>query len=226
MTSTKNDAITLFLTRFPDCPTTQANDLFDEIHRRIIDACEIRVRNITVPLIAGQREYTLDGANFDVLEAYYQQSSNSSTWLVITSQSRDQMAVLRTGWQFDTTIQSGPPTYFYITAAPSGNSSLTTIGFDPVPQYTTVAGYPTVMLSVNQYATLSSGDLLPDSLLGAQVYVMGMCWLWTRLSHPDQTEIYSKYFNQELQDNQAHVKSKMLQTDTYFTPYQYRRRSI
>lgn len=223
---TKAQTVAMFKVKYPDCPDSQASTLFDQAYRRLFAKCEIRKTIIDLPLVAQQREYTLNVGSFNISQAYYILGPESGNWRVLQWTNYDKLSSLDQGWVLETEGTIGGPIRVYVTGADDGNTAKGVIGFDPPPDTTTAGGYPIVRYYTNTWTDLDDGDTLPSNILNEDAVMYDMFVRWSTLKHPDHYQMNVALRDEATQATIAHVKSNALQNDTQFIPSQPRRRGI
>jgi hypothetical protein len=224
--ATPQTVLNTFAIAFPDCPASNAKDLFDECYMELVSRCELEMTEVDVSLVDGTREYSISAGIFNVYEAYYKFTSDTSEWRPLWETNIDTQATIRKGWRIGEGSTAGGPLMYYIASASSGSSAANVVGFDPIPDTTTVSGYPKVTLYCNKHVALGLSDTIPTSLLNTAIFTMGMAVKWCQLQYPEKVMMYLQQYENEVQKNVAHIKGTLLQRDSYLMVNAYRRRMI
>lgn len=216
---TKTEVITRFSNHYSDCDSTLAGQLFDEAHRQLLNELEARNGTVTVSLTAGTREYSLSGTVAKIWEAYYQESSQESTWYKLEPMSLQQLAE-RGAWRSQ--AQEVRPTEYYVTTMTSGNTSTNAIGFNNIPPSSTVSSYPNVTLHCTVVADLAGGDALPAWIDYPNAYVYLMCYRYAIMRRPEAAKLYLDLYNKELDLCRSSSKSMQFENEGTFLRASFR----
>lgn len=161
---TVQDCIDGLHVAYPQVEDAQALIYFRQIHRELLAQSQIETGSEAIDLTAGQREYALDQTDkiTVVRAAYYKKSATDITKL--TPVSTDWLDENDPTWR--ATTERGQLAHYYIEGAK--------LGLDPVPDATTAAGLPQVLLYGTTYQALVTTDPIPEIVPGIRVYVEGM----------------------------------------------------
>lgn len=178
---TVTNVIAAFRRRYPGCDTTTAGLLFDKAYKRLLDKAGFRTRDVTFSsLVDGTREYDWAEADLRVYFAtYYVDADNFS---ILTPTDEDNLRDVNPAWNADDS-DTGTPTSFYIASRVDATSNKTgklVIGFNPIPDTTTSAGYPKVVCHCESHASISGNTEIPYSVLDEGYFVASMSEQWAR----------------------------------------------
>lgn len=159
--------------RYADMSVAKGLDYFLNSWRLLADATDIRYLAHPISLVAGTREYDLPSDSIDVSAAYYQRTSDPTTWTQMTIKSKDELDLTRVGWR--TSTQQTEPTEFYIStsddSAGSGASSKAVIGLPYLPSTTSSGGYPRIAIFGQSVTDMLASDTLPAFVSVDQYFV-------------------------------------------------------
>lgn len=212
MATTRNQVIAQFAYIFPDCDI--ASDLFNDSYLEILGELEVRNGTIEVLLTAETAEYDLDNSVVRVFEAYYQPSSDPSTWNVLKAISLQQMSATYPGWR--AYEPSSQPWNYYLSTAKVGNTSKPTIGFYPVPNTSSSGGFPRVQLFCTVHETLSGTDDIPPSIPDPHLIGHLMAQRWAFMRQPESYAFYKKAYDDRLQKAKEDLKSQQFGNEGTF----------
>jgi selenocysteine-specific translation elongation factor len=159
---------------------------------------------ITVNAVASQGEYAIAEPVFQVMEAYWQTASASSTQL--TPMTVESLNAMQQTWRTD---PPGTPLYFYLSSnQTSGNSEV--IGLYPPPAVSTVAGYPILVMQVSelQPADLGLNDTLLVTLHSSQIYVEGVSYMVAIEIRPQLASAFKASYDQEMVKAKKYVETR------------------
>lgn len=177
---------------YPQVSDAQALIYFRHIHREILALAQIETDETTIDLTAGQREYPLPDLT-NVRAAYLVKSAQDATKL--TPVSTDYLDEQDPTWR--NTTQQGEPVRFYVEDA--------VIGLEPVPNTTTSAGFPKVVVYATTYQALVAIDDLPLAVPSIRVYVEGMKRLYAGDRDPARYQQWDELYQAELHKTLAHL---------------------
>jgi hypothetical protein len=214
MPSTVTQVLAKFARRYPDVDAATQLVLFLDAHKRLLSRVQVRNDVQYVSLTAGTQEYDLSGQVFKIHSAYLQQDSQTQVPLI--ERSTDELDAMRWGWR--NPAYTGNPIEYYITAADSGDTGQTTIGFVPIPSTTTSNGYPQVALYCTTYQDLTTTDAVPAGLLNDNYYLYEMYAKWAAFAEPEQADFWQAKAEAELDLNQEHVQNLQAKGTSGFFP--------
>lgn len=211
MPSTVTAIVSSFRTEgfYPDCPSAVAGALFEDVYREVLSTIQIRNTTVSIPLVAGQREYDLSEDVFKVHEAYYEESSDASGWFVLEETSMDALVRLEKGWRAFT--GDSRPLRYWTSSTVDGDSGKPVLALDPVPPATTSGTYPRVRLYVTQYAPLTGSETVPSGLLSDDVYLYGMAYKWAVRRDPERAGYWKQLYSDEMVAERKHYQNKLVQ---------------
>ena len=185
---TVQDCIDGLHVSYPQVSDAQALDYFRDVHREILSLAQIENGEETVNLTAGTREYALNATNkiTQVRAAYYLKSATDITRLAPTS--TDWLDANDPTWR--ATTDKGQPLRFY--------REDEKLGLDPVPDTTTAAGYPKVLVYGTTYQALIATDPIPEAIPSVRVYVEGMKRLYASDRDPANFAQWDAAYQREL----------------------------
>jgi hypothetical protein len=183
---TVQDCINGLRVSYPQVEDAQALQYFRDVHREILSLAQIETEEETLDLTAGQREYATQTTT--VRAAYHARSASDVTRLIPTS--TDWLDDNRPNWRQDQ--QRGRPTAFFIEDGK--------VGLDPVPDTTTVAGFPKLVLYGSAYQALVAVDPIPAAVPSIRVYVEGMKKLYASDRDPDRFAQWDANYQRELHE--------------------------
>lgn len=178
--------ITRFLERYPEAGNTRAVQLFQKAFNWAMDIAAPRYSTITVNLVAGTNEYTLDT---DVLRVQTVEYLFSATWSnKLEAVTIDELDVTVIGWR----NFSGQPIKYYALSEASGNTAINRVGLYPNPQTTTSGGYPALRLSCNLVDDFGTSDTLPPVLRDENAILSRMYYFNCVDLYPKDAALYKQ----------------------------------
>ena len=212
---------------YPGCSVTRAGTLFNEAYKKVLKEIKVRTAEVTLSLVAGQREYTISEVNQQVNFAIYKPSVTSSGWKQLKETSLDRLSVIEPGWQSNSDSDSAPSRY-YFTAVASGDTSILKIGLDPIPDTTTSGGYPCVVLNVTQNSTLTGSETVPEGLLNNDPYLFYMAYKYASRQDAVKKQYYYEEYVKALADNQEFFEKKLVldRPFQFISPFARAQRSV
>lgn len=217
--STVQNVVDRFRRRYPTCAADQAVEIFNDVHRELCSRCQLRNLVETVLLTEGQGEYDLAAEVLTIHEAYYERTSDASTWTSLVERSLDEYVVLRRGWR--ATTSEAEPAEYYVTSAASGNSSKAQIGLWPVPALSSSDGFPRVRVYATSVLDLEADDPVPPQVLNDNVYLYGMWAKWEaerQDGNLSDLQAYQMLAERELDRNVNHMKNVQENSTTELVP--------
>ena len=189
---------------YPQVEDAQALTYFRQVHREVLALAQIETGAEPLDLTAGQREYALDSTDkiVNVRAAYYIKSATDVTRLAPVS--TDWLDSHSPTWRAST--EKGQPKRFYIEGV-LANGGEVHLGLDPVPDTTTSAGYPQVVLYGTTYQALVATDPIPEIVPTVRVYVEGMKRLYASDRDPARFAQWDEIYKRELQATLAAIDS-------------------
>jgi hypothetical protein len=196
---TVQDCIDGLHVSYPQVEDAQALTYFRQVHRDLLAQAQIETGSEAIDLAAGQREYALDQTDkvTVVRAAYYKKSATDIKKLAPTS--TDWLDENAPTWRAST--ETGEPCRFYIE---DGN-----IGLDPVPNATTVAGFPQVEVFGTTYQALVTTDSIPEIVPSIRVYVEGMKRLYASDRDPAMFAQWDDNYRRELHAALANINGQI-----------------
>lgn len=197
--ATKQDLIDEFRgTYYPDCPESWAEVYFDRCSRTVLRALRVRNGSYDLSLTDGVQEYDLPTTFLAVREAYYAQGESRQNWTPIAPVSLDQLARGEFGWQQAQTTSM--PFRYYLSSATSGSDgeSKLRIGFAPIPDTTTSAGYPVAKLFGTVYSVPDSTAEFYSGLTSDTVVLLSMAYQWALAQDRESAAKWMALYNAEL----------------------------
>jgi len=216
MASTVTQLLAKFARHYPECGSTRASQIFDDAHREINIRLRLRETVVSVNLTDGTQEYDL-AATYQLIHSVFFFESASSYW-PLEATSIDHLDVLDPYWRGRTeSTDEGDPTKYYIRNTTDSDTSKQVIGFLPIPDTTTSAGYPIVKVYAHQEGTLTTSETLPASLLSDQIYVYKMAEIFSAEHDFKKVAYWSDLYEKEFQRNLIHIKNRQERLDTSWT---------
>lgn len=187
---------------YPQCGPLMALEFLNDANKIMIRSTSVRNSTSTVSLTSGTREYVIPSTILRILAAYYVRSSSDGDFYEVFPTSVDELDIREQGWRRNP-LQGVPQRYY--TTNRSGGIYL---GFDQIPQTTTVTGYPNVTLYTSDYgATLGLQDSLPDVLLNFDFYRYDMCRNWALRKDPERVGYWEGLRDMALTQNVQHIQN-------------------
>lgn len=216
MASTVTQVIDKFQRHYPECGDTRAGEVFADAHREINLRLRLRETVVSVNLTDGTQEYDLAATNQLIMSVVYYESATS--YWVLDATTIDHLDTLDPGWRLRiTSDDEGDPTQFYLRQVVDTDTSKQVIGFIPIPDTTTSAGYPIVKVYCHQEGTITASETLPASLLSDQIYIYKMCSIYAPEHSPEKTGFWTALYEEEYQRNLIHIKNRIERLDTSWT---------
>ena len=198
---------------FADLTTTNAERYFNQIHNMVLHETGIRDTTADISLTAGTRYYTLAEASVLVKAAYYLYSSANDDHKYLIPTTEDWMDLNAPGWR--NRSARGVPSRFFMSSGKSTNNTIKQIGFDPIPETTTSASYPTVRTYITQNVTLVSTDTIPVELSCSLPYLDGSKWLHCKNTRRDAEAAYwHDQFRKSLDYEKQYMKNRVRNAPT------------
>lgn len=205
MATTATNVIAKFRVRYPDCDTTTAQALLDDVLKEVYTRIDIRGKEITLDVTDGTREYDLNVDITSIKEVIYKPSSSETAWVVLRATNIDLLDAQNPYWRTDLTESA--PTYYYVRGAASTDTAKNVIGFINIPPTTTSGGYPIIAIQCTQWAQVSTSETLPSNLLNDNVIVYGMRFYWAvEKGLDDQIRKWKELYEDEIGKNAIHVR--------------------
>lgn len=217
--STVQNVVDKFRRRYPTCSSERGIEIFNDVHRELCSRCQLRNLVETVPVTSGVGEYDLAAEVVTIHEAYYERSSDPSTWTSLLERSLDEYVARRRGWR--ATSASSEPLEYYVTSAVSGNSSKAQLGLWPLPSISSSDGYPRVRVYATSVVPLAAEDPVPPQVLNDNVYMYGMFAKWEaerQDGNLSDLQAYQMLAERELERNIQHVKNVQENSTTELIP--------
>lgn len=207
MATTATNVIAKFRRTFPDCSTTDAALLLDDVLKGIYSRLPARNTSVDISLTDGTQEYDYNVDITRTQSVLFKETSDPSTWVRLEATNVDELNLKNPSWRSDDT--EGSPTKYYVTSAVSSDTAKPVIGFLPIPDTTTSGGYPKVTAFVTQWASLTSSETMPSNFIDDHVIVFGMCYYWAIRSGRDVNEIgkWNKLYENELGRTEVHMRN-------------------
>jgi hypothetical protein len=216
MASTVTQVLAKFARHYPECGSTRAGEVFADAHREINIRLRLRETVVSVNLTDGTQEYDL-AATYQLIQSVVYYESATSYW-VLEPTSIDHLDVLDPTWRTrNTSTDEGDPTMYYIRQVVDTDTSKQNIGFLPIPDTTTSAGYPIVKVYSHQEGTITSSETLPSSLLSDQIYIYKMAEIYSAEHDLGKNPYWFDLYEKEYQRNAIHIKNRIEHLDTSWT---------
>jgi hypothetical protein len=196
---------------FPDLQSARGYDLCNQVHREILCYIpELRRDQFTITPMPGQGEYSIAETEFQIDSVVYVPASGNN--IQLTSTTVEGLNKSTPTWRADPSAsweqqgENGP--YFYLTnkVLASANLPTPTIGFYPVPNFST--GTITVYASRLQPSDLVSTDTCLDGLLSSQVYVEGVRYYAATELRPDLAGAFKAAYAEQIALNRWYVRTR------------------
>ena len=217
MATTATNVIAKFRRTYPNCSSTDAQGLLEDVIKEIYSRIPVRNSSVNVNLTDGQQSYTLNAEITKIHQVIYKPNANEENWVRLDGTNTDKLDLTEPRWRTD--LAEGAPTTYFITSSPSSDSAHNHIGFLPIPDPTTSGGYPIVTIFGTINATLSTSETMPENLLNDNVIVFGMCYYWClRIKNLEDIGLWENRYLNELTKNEVHLRS-LNETDDPQTIY-------
>ena len=191
---------------YPDCSTTDAQTLLEDVIKEIYLRLPARNTEIDISLTDGTQEYNFDVDVTRIQQVVFKETASVETWVRLDATNIDKLGMTEPDWRLSDT--EGSPTTYYITSAVDSDTAKPMIGFLPIPDTTTAAGYPKVTCYVTKYAAISSSETMPSNFLNDKVVMYGMARDWAVLKNKDNDIAkWQKLFEMELAKNEVHMSN-------------------
>lgn len=189
---TVQDTIDGLHVAYPQVEDAQALIYFRQVHREILAHAQIETKEQQIDLTAGQREYPLDDIAV-VRAAYLAKSTIDIKKLAPTS--TDWLDEHVPTWR--ATSEQGEPVRFYVEDA--------NVGLDPIPDTTTSAGFPKLLVYGTDNQALTETDNIPKGIPSIRVYVEGMKRLYASDRDPSRFDQWDQSYQAELHKTLAAI---------------------
>ena len=185
-----------------------ALDLVNEAHQTIVRECGLYdSATLELQLVAGVGEYAISPDVFRITSATYMDSGTGYTplWESSVSELDHTMKTWRN--------QSPSRPYRYYSQGQK-------IGFYPVPNQTSLGGFPVVRMNVETLSRLTSMQSpLPPQVPNIDAWVWQVCFRWAlRNGDDDQAKKYGALASNALEDLKSFTQSKLVRGKTRVTP--------
>jgi hypothetical protein len=164
--TTFNDAVNEARLRHGSIDTTKALEWAIRVYDELALRCEISRKSFDVSLTAGTAEYSIPATVLRFHHADYVQAANQASPLTETPLE----LIEEIDPSFRATLGEGVPRRIAITLNEGG----TKIRLYPVPETTTDAGYPKVVLYATTRPAIIGSTALPDLLINKDLFVDGI----------------------------------------------------
>lgn len=216
MASTVTQVIAKFRRTYPDCGDTRAGELFADTHREILVRLRLRETVVSISLTDGTREYDLGDTTLLVNSVVFVNSATEDDFYPLDAMSVDHLDYEDPRWRGR--IAEDSPTLYYLRNVTSSDTSKQVIGFDPIPDTTTSAGYPIVKVYCQQEGTITTSETVPPQLLSDQIYIYKMAQMYAAEKDQKKYQFFSALYEEEFQRNLVHIKNRIERLDTQFLP--------
>ncbi len=205
MASTATQVIAKFRRTYPNCSATDAAELLTDVIKEMYSRLPIRNTSVNLNVTDGTQQYDLNAEFTKVHQVIYKPNANEENWVRLEATNTDKLDLTEPRWRAD--LAEGTPTHYYITSAVSSDSAKNQIGFLPIPDTTTSAGYPIVTIFGTVNAALTSSETMPDNLLNDNVIVFGMCYYWClRIKNLPDIQLWENRYQNELTKTEVHLR--------------------
>ena len=182
-----------------------------EVWREVCNKAQIEEQSESVTLVATQREYTIDTGTQPVEKiqaVYYRESATSAFQLAPVSV--DWMDFYaKVDWR--TTTDDGTPARYYIVAKDDGTVK---IGFDPIPDTSPTAGYPTVVIYGSSYrGALTTATEVPGIVSEIRLLIEGIKWRYSLDHDPARSPLWDSTFQHFLNEFLLHINTQQEDSD-------------
>lgn len=207
MASTVSQVVTKFREGgfYPDCPAEVAKELFADALKWLTWKLRLRTTTRTIALSDGVREYDLDSSVIAIREAYFEVSDEPSTWCVLLGSTRDLISRAEPGWLASN--DRGTPQRYYVDQAVDVEYGKRIVGFDRLPDASTVSGYPKVTLYTVEITDLELAEHLPAGIFTDDVLLYEMAYRWSIRQDPERVAYWQALRKEALGDVDAVNKS-------------------
>lgn len=190
---------------------TLALALCKEVWREICNKAQIEEQEESINLTNGTRRYTLDSSSQTIEKiqsVMYVESATSAYPLTPTSV--DWMDFYaRTDWR--TTTDVGTPLKYFIVPLDDGTVK---IALDPIPDTTTSAGYPKIVVYGTSYrGALTTATEVPGIVNEIRLIIEGIKWRHSLDADPARAPLWSETFNHFLTEFIAHINTQQEDSD-------------
>jgi hypothetical protein len=177
------------LLTFPDANPSIVLDCVNRVHRDLCNEFPVYASTMTIPLVAGQRDYSIERDITAILAVAHVRGPGRHEYEMLYPVSVQDMDRLEADWR---RLPDGRPNSFYVYAGK--------VGLVPPPKDSTVSGYPILEVEITEFVELASGDELPSCIKSRQVYVQGARRFYAEMVARDQVEFYDILYQREIQD--------------------------
>lgn len=205
MASTATSVIAKFRTKYPDCSTADAQVILSDVIKEVYTRLQVRNKEITLNVTDGTREYDLDVDITAIHAVIYKPSSDETGWVVLEATNIDKLDATNPYWRTD--LSEDDPIQYYVTSSTDTDSAKNVIGFIPIPDTTTSAGYPIVAIKSTHYAALTTSETMPTNLLNDHVLIYGMRYYYALDRDEKTAELWESKFEKEMAKNENHLRS-------------------
>lgn len=215
MASTVDQVLTKFLRHYPQAGATRALEVFTDAHREINIRLRLREQIVSINMVDGTQEYDLAAPNQLIHSVVYYVSATEGDYQVVDPTSVDHLDVLDPTWR--ARLDEGNPLQYYLRNVPDTDSSKQVIGFLPIPDTTTSAGYPIIKVYCHQEGTITTTETLPPQILSDQIYIYKMGEIYSAEHDLRKNPAWVDLYEREYQRNVVHIKNRQERLDTSWT---------
>lgn len=174
----------------PSTGSLLALDIVNEAHAIITKTCDFYAeQEITINLVAGQRDYAIDPLVHRVNAARLVTSPNYGG-IPLMETSIDELDSTSKAWRI---VGPGTPFRYFVQA--------TNVGFFQTPNQTTTLGYPYMALDVLKYQPfIALSDALPPQIPNLDAYVFSVLARWAIRNQVDLYQGFAQMAEGALKD--------------------------
>jgi hypothetical protein len=212
MGSSVDQVVTKFRRIYPDCGSSRAGEIFADVHREILVRLRLREKTVSINLTDGTKEYDLGDTSLLVMGADYIKSATDGDFINLSPTSVDHLDYDDPSWR--ARLGEGDPTQYYLRNVESNDTSKQVIGFLPIPDTTTSAGYPIVRVYCHVEGTITTSETVPPQLLSDDIYTTTMAHKYAREKDHKRVDFWEKESEKEFHKNTIHIKNRVERLDT------------
>ena len=165
-----SDIVSDVQNHFPEATSAQIVAILNKIHARLCQQFRLVVGRETLSaFVAGTGEYSLPANVAEIYQATWYDSSSS--FMVLQPTTVQTLDTRQQGWR---SMPSGYPLQYYVDGVLSVGGTQGTLGLYPAPSVSTSGGYPSLVLDVAYYQTLSSGSTMPPQVPSYDAWFFGV----------------------------------------------------
>lgn len=199
---------------FPECDSTVALRLFNQVLRALCQDLPLYRNTSTVSLTADTQTYSLSDAIVQIEQCFYEESADNR--VILDPTSIDELNQDDRLWRY--VDSSTPRAYFLVQDTASTTQGGMLLGLYPTPDTSTSGTYPRLRLYtiVRPSSDVTGSDQSPDILERPDVLVWGAAYLY--LEEMSEFEEAQRYYRMYIDEKGRQWKHITGRTNRYMKP--------